>query len=129
MALICCTVGDVEPIAVELIDELVKGEIQGDDEITQFAVVLRFVGKGADVGGLSETVLRGFGTADYLVHRVAPIARGDNNGGTPCLTQRVEDVVDEGDKILSLEFSRGIVDAQAACGGRCGEFLHCEVFH
>ena len=51
------TVGDMEPVAVKLIDELVVGKVEADEEIAQTAVVLRAVGNSADIGSLTEEML------------------------------------------------------------------------
>ena len=57
MAVACCLVGDVEPVGVVLVDELVVGKVEADEEITQTAVVLWAVGDSADVGSLTEEML------------------------------------------------------------------------
>ena len=57
MAVACCSVGDVEPVAVIFVDELVVGKVEANEEVTQTAVVLREVGDSADVGSLTEEML------------------------------------------------------------------------
>ena len=112
MAAVFLAVGDMNPAAVKLIDELVVRKVQRNDEVTQTPVVLLTVAHRANVGSLPEGVLRPARTAHGCVEPWTAEARSDDDGGAPCLAKGIEDMVDKTHQVVLLRRIGNVSDAK-----------------
>ncbi len=102
----------VAPAALE--DELVEGDAVRHAHL-QNQLHQRSVVVASDVGGLAPQMLRVADTAHNLIQRCTTVAAIDVDGLAVCLADGVEDVVDEGDEVLTRLFIRGVVDVVVHC--------------
>ena len=116
----------VAPAALE--DELVEGDAVRQAHL-QYQLHQRAVVVASDVGGLAPQMLRVARTAHNLIQRCTSVAAVDVDGLAVCLADGVEDVVDEGDEVLSRLFIRGVVDVVVSSTTAVRKFAKCKVFH
>lgn len=119
--------GDVEPAAAFLADELVEWQVQALGEGKESEVVAD--GACGDVGGLAFGVLGCGHTSHGCVERRAAVSAVDADGLAPRCAQGVEDVLDEQLEVGFCCRGGGVVDTSG--GGRVavGEFGNGEVGH
>lgn len=120
-------VGYVYPAVVFLVDELVEIELERFSEIEELFVKL--FATGCDIGSLSPEVLRIFCSFNESVNLLGSESGVDSDRHTPCLSERVENIIDQTVKIFDFGDSWSVSDTVSVSSGRVAQLRNGEVFH
>ena len=110
----------VYPVVSMLVDELVEGQLQADDEIEEPSVFVGRVAHRAYVGCLSFGVLAVDGTSHGPVELWASVSAGDDDGGAPRLSERVEYIIYQSVEVGPHGFVGRVVNVPPCSGGTFG---------
>ena len=126
-AAVAGSIAHMNPAEIVLVDGLVNRQVELAKQPVETLVLV--LGAGGDVGGFAQNMLTCRYTAHRHVESRAAVAAVHMDGRSPCLAQRVEDILDESGEVVNHLLRRCVVDAPQPGSSGAGKLRDSKIVH
>ena len=127
MSILTGRIGDMYPTIVAFVDQLVKVEITFSNQIEQLAIQCRR--SDCNIGSFPLLMLAGGNPSNCFIQYRASVPAVHRDGAPPCLTDRIEQVIDQRCQFNFNSRRGSVINALLMCCVRLCQFVDGKIFH